>query len=270
MKTTIHYYRFNLDNTDERTQYEALRDQLQQTHGDLFFNVLASSRDARIRGNSSDVVELETKCLFSNQWNTATERIFDWYEGIYPNRRIKAGHWLAQTQEMVDIRNNTYQCGYCGAMYGHSGFCDKCLGSEYLKAAELYLLRLLPISSTGGHREQLSDLESAELLPKYNDAQGLGVQARTAEKLSKLRQKVANLIPDAEESARKAIEEARTKTEAFTWLLDHLYRDLDNVIYYTHTGRFCFGWRTSIKNNRAEYGKLCELLEDFPFDYDIK
>lgn len=87
---------------------------------------------------------------------------------------------------------------------------------------------------------------------------------------AKLRQKVANLVPDVMEKAQKAVEEAQTKTEAFTWLLDRFYRDLDNVIYYTHTGRFCFGWRVPIKGNQEEYNKLCELLEEFPFDYDIK
>lgn len=106
--------------------------------------------------------------------------------------------------------------------------------------------------------------------PEDNEGYQAYLKSYEERELAKLRQKVTNLVPDAEKKAKKLIDNAKIETEAFTWLLDHLYCDLDNVIYYTHTGRFCFGWRTPIKSNQVEYGKLCELLEEFPFDYDIK
>jgi hypothetical protein len=51
------------------------------------------------------------------------------------------------------------------------------------------------------------------------------------------------------------------------WLLDHDIK-LDNVIWYSHTDRVCFGWRDKVSDAFAS--QLLDLASEFPFDYDIK
>jgi len=82
----------------------------------------------------------------------------------------------------------------------------------------------------------------------------------------KLRTSVADLVKEAKEKSEKLIDEAQLKTVAFTWLLDQGFTDFDNVIYYTHTAKFCFGWRNSIKDKEA----LRTFLAGFPFDYEVE
>jgi hypothetical protein len=50
--------------------------------------------------------------------------------------------------------------------------------------------------------------------------------------------------------------------------MDHGYRDIDNVIYYTHTGKFGFGWRTPL--DAAEVSALLDIITEFPYLYEIK
>jgi len=164
---------------------------------------------------------------------------------------------------MKEIRDNTKKCGYCGKMStGKETFCNKCLDSRYLEQKDLHLLRMLPVSDES-RRPKLDEDEAAILLPLYEEAQGLGIQRRNTENLSLLRKKVENLIPEAEEKAAKLVEEAKLKNEAFTWLLDKKFRDIDNVIYYSHTNKFCFGWSRSLKD-------VPEVLKEFPFPYEVK
>lgn len=51
------------------------------------------------------------------------------------------------------------------------------------------------------------------------------------------------------------------------WLLDHRIPD-SNAIYYNHTGRWCFGWRTPYTGESRL--ALLESLKEFPFDYDVE
>lgn len=62
--------------------------------------------------------------------------------------------------------------------------------------------------------------------------------------------------------------DAQEEINALLWLNEHGYMNLDNVIYYSHTKRFCFGWREKLSEQEKSY--LCELLTEFPFDYDFK
>jgi len=260
MKTVIHYYYFNLEN--QCKEYDELVEKLNQTHKQLRFRAYGNKPNKQI---GSESIELRTDFLFHNQWNSGTERVFDWREYVFPNKNIKAGHWLEQTQEMIDIRNNTYKCGHCGEMSREGGFCQKCIGSKYLDKGELFLLRLKPISDTSPY-PVLTQQELDYLVPLYHESQGLGVNNPDAES----RKMVANLIPAAVAEADLLMGEAAIKTQALNWLLDHFYKDLWNVIYYRHSKKFCFGWRTPIQNDKKKCEELQALLVDFPFDYDIK
>jgi hypothetical protein len=190
-----------------------------------------------------------------------------------PNKKVKEGHWLDITPEMEEIRQHTLTCGYCGKYVKdsepHPWHCEKCLGSEYLKEKDLGLLRLLPVATSFNNKSfDMTEEERAEILPAYKEAQGLGLIAREKAAVSRNRKKVAALIPNAREKSRKLLDAAKVETEALTWLLDREFNLIDNVIYYTHTGRFCFGWRKP--PDKEERSRLLDVLSEFPFDYDLK
>ena len=275
MKTILHSYYFNINDPIDKSKYSELRKQLEVSHAGKFFNVVVDLSKHRRFFNETEEVELSTKFLFNNQWNEAGGgncRLFDWYEAIFPNRNIKEGHWLEITPEMAAIRENTLTCGYCGKYVKvdepHKWHCEKCLGSQYLKEKDLRLLRLLPVDIKNKNISLcMTDKELAEILLLYKEAQGLGQIASEIAAKSHNRKRVAALLLEAETKARELIEAAKVETEAYTWLLDHDINILDNVIYYNHTKRFKFGWRTPLTND--EKSKFLDILVEFPFDYDL-
>lgn len=269
MKTTIHYYRFNTENIEEAQAYAALCEQLRATPGrGHWLHVLADTTDrSRTRKHGeSEMVELETNYFFSNQWNTAephNQRVFDWYEGIYPNRHIRAGHYLDITPEMIELRDNTHVCGYCGklepAQRGYV-FCPHCLGSAYLKETELHLLRMLPVSQENRKRPELTQAERDHLLPLY-------IEAQTREGHERANKRAKETRARLEREYHKTLENAEDKYNGFIWLMDHDV-NIDNCIYYDHAGKFSFGWRNPV--SEAVKSQLLDVLCEFPYDYEIK
>lgn len=273
MQTTLTSYYFDTRNPEEAAAYETLRAQLAATNGECFETWGGNGSYYNAAWREGVPVTLETKHLFGNQWNTANNhRVFTWAQD-YPinfDRRIKRGHYLVVTDEMRAALHDNVKCRYCGHMepaaLGHT-FCPKCAGSEYLTEKDLKLTRLMRVDDNSPAPE-LTEAEAAELLPRWRVAQGLGKENREVLALSKRRQKIAGLVAAAEAKAARAIEDAKTEAAAYTWLMDNGFCDIDNVIFYSHTGRFGFGWRTAI--SAADYGALVDLLCEFPFDYDIK
>jgi hypothetical protein len=258
LKTIFHYYRFNLTNDTERQAYQELREKLEAMNVRLF-NVIADHSDSR---NFSDLdgkeIELETDHLFDNQWNTAPNeisdkglRVFDWYEGIVPNRSIKSGHWLEQTSEMTAIRANTFVCGYCGKKSDKSDvFCRHCLGSEYLKETDLKLLVLRAVKDrydVDYDAVVIPESILAEYKEKQKASRIIRLKKRQERQLEDLRTKITN---------------AEIEYTAFELLIDNDI-DFENVIYYSHTQTFCFGWREKLSDDDA--GKLAKQLNDCGF-----
>jgi hypothetical protein len=267
MQTTIHYYRYDLCVPAQKKQWEALRKKLSKDPRYHLMHV-HNGQDLDIYPKD-EVVTLETDFLFSNQWNTPEKRVFDWFWAYQLHTKsIAQGHWLEITPEMEKIRAETFVCGYCGKYSKDPArkFCDQCLGSEYLKPNDHYLLRLLPVADHHPKRKPLTEAEQAILLPLYNKAQGLGASERNAKRLGTLRQKIAQLVPDAKAKAKADIEAAEIETAGKTWLLDHFYDDIENVIYYPHIKTFGFGWRKMTEDP----DQLRDLLRDFPFVYSIR
>jgi len=273
METTLHYYYFDTSDKDEANAYRMLCEDLRSMGLKCLLSITSdhySFYKDKIKPLGGQTITLETKHLFNNQWNTAPTvtssnglRVFDWSEPIYDNRRIHEGMWLKQTSEMNEIRRNTLKCGYCGAQYQAAQgyvFCEKCLDSEYLEEKELYLLRLLPIFKTWSKRAPLTKAEKAHLLPLYIERQTTGTDSRNANKLRAQRQRI-------ERQYQTATENAKDEHDGLLWLMDNGV-SIDNVIYYNHTHRFCFGWRSPV--SQAVKSKLLDVLCEFPFDYDIK
>ena len=259
MKTEIQSYRFDLRDSAQKAAYAELKTRL-KVAGLTKFCTYRGKEKSHFLPKFAEVteIELDTKYLFKNQWNTACGlRVFDWAED-YQNYdpQVRQGHYLVQTWEMCRIRDTTYQCGYCGAYYVNpaEGFCDKCLGSEYLKPTDLYLLRLIPISSKDG-REALTNGEWETLLVSYKAHQ----KARLLEKAWKI---------TADQT--KKIADEQTTMDGYVWLLERGI-DVDNVIFYAHESMFCFGWRhrlTAIES--AELISELDRTPRFSWPYRIK
>jgi len=263
IKTYLHTYHLDVSKEEDRIEYEKIKINRMINNVELF-NVIETRNKGTIESRE---VELETEFIFGNQWNTKDgKRIFNWYEEIVPNKNIKKGHYLNIVPEMIEICEKTYKCGYCGAeYYGHENkglFCLACLDSEYLKEDELYLLRLKPVEfdKSSPEREKLTEKEKAELLPLYIQRQTTGDDSRNVQKLQKQRKRI-------EDDYYNTIANAKTECDGMLWLMDHNV-SVDNVIYYDHTKRFCFGWRSPIESTVKP--TLIEKLKDFPFNYDIK
>lgn len=273
IQTRIYYYRFDISDPQDKASYDSLMCALKtipfpvwEMRADFagpssdLRSFMAKVREAA--GRDGGRLTLETDFLFRDQWNATDPdlRVFNRAEVVYKNPDIKEGYWLEQTPEMVAILRDTLKCGFCGKLEpAASGrtFCDKCLGSEYLKPDDFPLLRLLPVCEEDKKRKPLSAAERAELLPQYADAQRTRLEA-----------KEVMLRADVEADYKKALAEAKIKREAKLWILDNAPEFFDNYIYYPHTDKHCFGWRKPLTD--GEVAALLDVISEFPFAYTIK
>lgn len=233
---------------------------------------------------SVEEVEIDLSHVFGNQWNESGEggrRLFDWYEEYEPRgwrSGVKRGHWLEVTPEMSEARRLTLKCRYCGHQYGpyHDPlpepapvpgevmFCARCLDSEHLKPDDLKLLRLSSVAAQEadgkGSVAELSESERAWLMPRYVARQTTGSDSRAKRARDRQRERVLEKF-DEETAA------ATAERDGMLWLWNRGL-SLDNVIYYSHTGKFSFGWRSPVS---AEVeAELLKVVSEFPFPYEIK
>ena len=263
MLTTIRTYCIFTNTPEGAKEWRDLRTKLEKTNGECFESWGVGSMHYK-KELTDKVINLEPKHIFDNQWNTADGlRVFDWAQDYMPyrNPNLKQGHYLEITQEMRDIRNDTVACGYCGfqSRTDKPYFCPQCLGSQYLKAEDIHLTRLQPVSCKDS-RKPLSEAEKAERMPLYIKAQTERVTERDKKAIARARESVVS-------KCDKVTADSITKRDGFLWLLDRGFRT-DNVIFYTHTGRFCFGWRSPLSGELLS--RTLDIITEFPFDYDIK
>lgn len=265
IKTVLHTYNFDISEPEQAAQYKKLAAELRATpgRGEWMNTWGPPGQGTPAHEIPAGPVDLETDFLFDNQWNTPTHRVFDWYEefpAIIP-ARIKRGHYLDITEEMIQIRRQTLVDGWAGNFFpASSGLkfntLPSAIGSPYLKETELHLLRLLPVADRHGKRAELTAEEKAFLLPLYVAAQTKNREEAKIAKLAELRADLA-----------KKLKLANMKHDGFTWLLDHDV-SVENCIFYSHTAQFCFGWRNPYTGEARL--ALLEALKAFPFPYDVK
>ena len=274
MKTTLHYYHLSAASEEYRDLSFFLKHK-----GLKLFRSLSpdgySFYSKKIKPMSGTQIELDTSHLFDNQWNTVGDddgnggiRVFDWSETIVPNEDIRIGMWLEQTDKMKAIRDNTYKCGFCGAMHQNSWlhFCTKCVGSAYLDHDQLPLLRLLPVSDRTHRRMEMAKTERVTLAREYEELEAryvleqvLSKANRDADYFKKRRLDIAN-------KAANLIHRAEVERDGFNWLLDNGIED-ENCLYYTAKNTFGFGWRTPM--SKVVANSLRDALKDFPYAYEI-
>lgn len=78
---------------------------------------------------------------------------------------------------------------------------------------------------------------------------------------------IAKRKTEIETEYSKKVSEAELRRKASHWLLDNGI-DEGNAIFYTHTGRWCFGWRK--KYSEKDRSHLLDVISEFPFLYDIE
>ena len=261
IKTILHSYSFDTAVASERAEWQALQKKL-LAMGLGCFHTLGGKSDyvPALAGP----IDLETSHLFDNQWNTPTHRVFDWamdYEPNHSKTRMQ-GHWLEQTEEMREVRRNTAACGYCGkqepAAKGYV-FCPHCLGFEYLTEKNLFLTRMRAVDDTAD-RAPLTEAEHAHLLPLFQDAQLHGTTDRDRNSIADKRARI-------ESAYKKTVHHAKVEHDGFLWFMDRGVKT-DNLIYYSHIGKFSFGWRKPC--DTAFVSGLLDVITEFPFAYEIK
>lgn len=268
MKTTLHHYRIDISISVGWQEYQDLKHRIEADCPEARGHWMKATQNgpwSKTR-TDSETIEIQTDHVFDNQWNETTRRVFDWYEEVCNNKSIKRGHWIEITSEMAQLRQETHKCGYCGAQYGpwhkpipESGFCFACLDSPYLKSEELHLLHLLPLVGPQ-IRDPLSDNERASITPQYVDRQTTGADSQAKAKRDKQKEDVWKKYYTTRNT--NEIEQ-----KGMVWLWDRSF-DLENVIYYDHTGKFGFGWRSPVDS--AVLSKLLDEISEFPYPYEIK
>lgn len=262
IKTTLHTYHLDTRKPGDAKAYAELYKRLSTSNGKCFETW---GHGSHYLPDLAGPIELETDHVFNNQWDSTTHRVFDWAQD-YPidfDKRIKRGHYLDITAEMRELRRNTMACGYCGkqepAQKGNV-FCPHCIGSVYLKESDLHLLRMAPVAGGREDRAPLTQAELDHLVPIYRDAQTHGRTDRDKARIAKAR---SDLTTDRDDTIRNAT----VKHDGFLWFMDRGI-NTENLIYYTHTGKFSWGWRTPVSEDFAS--RLLDIISEFPFAYEIK
>lgn len=270
LKTFIHTFYFDTRVPAEKKAWLDLQVQLKdgpremESHG-------GGSHWTNDIGAERAEIWLETSHLFDNQWDVTVDspsvpnrRVFDFAFDYLPNNRyIKRGHWLEQTAAMRAIRSNTMACGYCGKQEPAQkayAFCPHCIGSEYTTEKDLHRTRMLQVGqSFGAQRAELSEAEKAHLLPLWKDAQINGNTERDKKRIAAKRESVAR-------DYKNAIAKATIERDGLTWLMDR-GANTENIIFYSPTGRWSWGWRTKV--SASLLADVQKTLDGFPFPVDI-
>lgn len=256
----LHTYNYDLETAEGRNGYDKLRIDLHS----LGIRKTAGMIDYRhweevIRPLDGKTILLETKFMFSNQWNTTDDlnlRVFDWTDSGKGR-----GYWLEPTDDTRNARRVRHICGYCGNQKDiltpnmkDGVWCVACLGSENLEEKELPLLQMRPVVLDRIDRREAP----AWLVDCYRDEQR---KSRTARLEKAKADKLASL--------QKDIVNAQIEYDAFKWLIDHDL-PINNVIFYDHKQTFCFGWRELIPQAEANTIRVKLEAAAFPYQYEIK
>ena len=303
MKTRIHYYAIGGVDSDSgpyRELVATIKADQPEARGHWMKAMADPEKGTRLKPHGTvEEIEIETQHLFDNQWNATKERVFDWYEASKWNgqREItnhREGHWVEITPEMAELRLSTNKCNWCGALYGpkhdtpQGAFCLKCLGGAYLAEHEIDRVRISPMAVRGPHDTGnmyqysrdcrvcqeaekakvigMTGEERAYLLPLYVKAQiwlADGDVAPVLEALEKRRDKDLAQAENPEDIRRAEVE-----WSAKYWLASRGMK-VDNIIYYRHTGIFCFGWQGKDGISPSVRAELIPLLEGFPYPYEM-
>lgn len=92
-KAVLTYYRFDISQPVQATQYKALCSQL-QAQGLTKWDFVGLDRMTEMEQHNGKEVTIYDKDTFDNQYISDIGRLFNWKEQIYPNKKIKNGYYL--------------------------------------------------------------------------------------------------------------------------------------------------------------------------------
>jgi len=267
LETTLHTYSYDLRNEDEREAYNTLAARLNVENGRCF----EVWDDKKSKDPTPGKTTLELESIFNNQWNTPTHRVFNWFQAARHSGVMRVyGHYLDITADMREVIARTHTCGWCGQQYWDSAngddaptvpvYCTACVGGAYLTEDKLHMLEVLPVNTIKDKRA-LSAGDLAELTTLWEAEQISATNERDNKRQAQRRK-------DIEKRYTSSLAQAEERHTVELWLLNHGIQD-DNVIFYTHTDTWCFGWRTPL--GVEEYKLLLKRLgSEMPFNYEIK
>lgn len=254
MKAAIKYFRLNLEKSEDLKMWA----KLQKEHNfwrneDQKQNMCEQKRMSqeygdKIKALDGKTVEIDTKHLFANQFNTVCGlRMHPSYQWVFFNKKIISCYVVTLPKEYKTLLNNTLQCGYCGKQYHtndlnhNDNYCNSCLGSEYLKTDQLYMLKLQAISDKTNRTEPTEPTEQFKAIKKVH---------KVLQKDFRLKKQAKRFASDLEKNKTERIDIIK-QNEVFTILLKN-YIDIENCIFYSHKKVFSFGWRSSLSMLQSE------------------
>lgn len=188
---------------------------------------------------------VDLKHIFNNQYNVSNEygsfRVFE-YNRVYNHNGtglLGYGYYISSgIEDIREYQKRVKECNYCGKQYidSQQKYCDNCLGSELLSEDNYPLLRLTNIM----------DKPSTKPLPKY-----MIKKIKEAHK-NKLISRENSRYMDAVVQAKVDLKNNEKEHKFKTLLINNGfgYKELDNLIFYTHKQKFTFGWRESIQPSK--------------------
>lgn len=232
--------RFDFPNKKDQGYLDLMKEV--RRRGIRIFNAFGDENELPEHGT---IYQVDTDFLFDNQLNTKEGvRLFDCrILANHKSKRIQGyilyeGNGFAELQE---LRQNTFQCGYCGHQEMISEFnrnqpwCKECVDSQYLKEDDLHLLRLLPVSLSFSSNR--TDDPPQWLVQSYKERQQKANELR-------LKKRHQERLEDIEKQ-RSGVNKEYTFKHALNYVgLSWQY--IDNLIYYRHNDTFCFGYRTRL------------------------
>jgi hypothetical protein len=194
---------------------------------------------------------LESDFLFDNQLNTETMRLFDWRE--ISKHSLGSNYYLTNAVgyyidfdsklKLDDLRNKRFKCGYCEHQTNEINkptYCDKCLGSEYLKESDLFLTILLPVSQDDSSKRKELHSKLGDRNKAFKIAQENAIEQRAILEIER-RKKQAKAL---REKLKEEIKLKNYEVEIQACLLENNL-PIDDIIFYSHTQSWSYGWRSS-------------------------
>ena len=98
----INFYEFDLSTIEGHYDYKLLCNELNEEYNFKCFNTNLSPRHSKTFWDSlkkdSEVISVHEPETFEDQFITDKGRLHNWYESVYPNKRIKRGYYLTLDQ----------------------------------------------------------------------------------------------------------------------------------------------------------------------------
>lgn len=276
-------YSYNLNVPERKQAYEELVAELKakkyHLHRSLPGKMTHWDWGTKVKKVYTGPILMDFTHPHADQWSTAGPEnlhVHEWAEDAAHGgpmgtpTHMRNGYYLKGIEKLKAELAKLSSCGYCGnfGLVAEEGFCRACVGSSYLKEADLNLLVMRPVgekwmktrpaSYQSAVAKYLPDIKAAWLNAQLHDMTSSILDPKAA---SKKAEEIAGLRRRAAKFEQAAL--------AWEWLYARNI-NTENIIYYDSANIFQIGWRSMEGLDKEIADKWRELLKDFPADYKIK